>query len=331
LDNEQFSENCILLTPKNDFFINNFCFPLFHDFNINLINEDDEKDDFEVKLKKYGKDYQIKNRTNLKNSNNILEQIKIYNSLKTFTIENFLCVNSILLYGTDEQKFRLLFHCWDHHKRGYLEITDFENIHDYYINCLVNMNLDLNTDQKTFYQKLFQKFLTDTEEKVIYKNNFVEKMKYYKNEIYGFGVYDTNNFVLSNCQKFGVNSHFGSLNWTISLNIMTGIKNSCESTLNLKRDIILEDFETELKTLLPINPQNEEKKHYFIDFAPRVFKKIRELSHISDDEYLYSLGIDQFLGNLLFGKLTTFSEQISEGKSGSYFYYSHDGKFMIKQ
>ena len=43
-----------------------------------------------------------------------------------------------------------------------------------------------------------------------------------------------------------------------------------------------------------------------------------------------SLGPEQVLGNLLIGRLSTLSEKISDGKSGSFFFFSHDGKFMAK-
>lgn len=43
-----------------------------------------------------------------------------------------------------------------------------------------------------------------------------------------------------------------------------------------------------------------------------------------------SLGPEQILGNLLVGNLSSLSEKISDGKSGSFFFYSHDGKFLVK-
>jgi hypothetical protein len=41
-------------------------------------------------------------------------------------------------------------------------------------------------------------------------------------------------------------------------------------------------------------------------------------------------GIWQVLGGLLMGDMRNVAERVSEGRSGSYFYYSHDGKFMVK-
>ena len=36
------------------------------------------------------------------------------------------------------------------------------------------------------------------------------------------------------------------------------------------------------------------------------------------------------LGDLLFGNLSSLTEKVSSGKSGSFFYYSYDDKYMLK-
>lgn len=59
----------------------------------------------------------------------------------------------------------------------------------------------------------------------------------------------------------------------------------------------------------------------FTDYFPVIFKDIRRLSGINEACYMLSLGIEQLLGNLLMGNLSSFSIQGSEGRSGSFFYY----------
>lgn len=68
----------------------------------------------------------------------------------------------------------------------------------------------------------------------------------------------------------------------------------------------------------------------FYDIAPRIFSMIRKLYNIHDDDYLKSIGPEQLIGSLLMGKLTSLSEQMSRGKSGSYFYYTPNGRFIMK-
>ena len=62
----------------------------------------------------------------------------------------------------------------------------------------------------------------------------------------------------------------------------------------------------------------------FYDYAPLIFERIRLNYDITNDQYLRSVGPETLIGNLLMGNLCNLSEQCSSGKSGSFFYYSHD-------
>merc|ERR1719213_294473 len=68
----------------------------------------------------------------------------------------------------------------------------------------------------------------------------------------------------------------------------------------------------------------------FYDYAPMIFQKIRASFGINDDEYARSVGPEQLLGNMVLGNLSALSELSSEGKSGAFFYYTADGKYMMK-
>merc|ERR1712139_515436 len=61
-----------------------------------------------------------------------------------------------------------------------------------------------------------------------------------------------------------------------------------------------------------------------------VFRKIRETFGVRHDEYLRSVGPEQLLGNMVLGNLSSLAELSSEGKSGAFFYYTADGRFMMK-
>ncbi len=43
-----------------------------------------------------------------------------------------------------------------------------------------------------------------------------------------------------------------------------------------------------------------------------------------------SMGLTQLMGGLLLGDVNGLSELVSEGKSGSFFYYSADAKYLVK-
>jgi len=51
---------------------------------------------------------------------------------------------------------------------------------------------------------------------------------------------------------------------------------------------------------------------------------------ITWNEYLRSIGPENIIGSMIMGDIATVKEQCSTGKSGSFFYYTPDNRFMIK-
>jgi 1-phosphatidylinositol-4-phosphate 5-kinase len=68
----------------------------------------------------------------------------------------------------------------------------------------------------------------------------------------------------------------------------------------------------------------------FTDYSPAVFNAIRSRFGVTKDEYLRSLGLSQLKTNLFFGCLTSLFEMSSSGRSGSFFYSSHDNRYILK-
>ena len=68
----------------------------------------------------------------------------------------------------------------------------------------------------------------------------------------------------------------------------------------------------------------------FVDYAPKVFSFIRSCFQIDNTQYLKSIGLESLVGNLLMGNLATLTEQTSEGKSGSFIYYTEDSRLIVK-
>ena len=68
----------------------------------------------------------------------------------------------------------------------------------------------------------------------------------------------------------------------------------------------------------------------FNDHAPKAFQLLRARFGIGRADYLKSLGLDQLKRSLLFGALTSLYEMSSSGRSGSFFYQSHDQKYILK-
>ena len=144
--------------------------------------------------------------------------------------------------------------------------------------------------------------------------------------------------------------HFGNPNLQLTVNIMIGIKNSVSKigkTMFNSNNSILANKNNNLSFLFPADNALifKETTRYiygqnnfgdepiicrFYDFAPKIFYNIRYLYGVSNDNYLKSLGPENFLGNLIITKNKSLQEICSSGKSGSFFYYSYDSKYLMK-
>ncbi|KAK1443846.1 phosphatidylinositol-4-phosphate 5-kinase [Babesia gibsoni] len=68
----------------------------------------------------------------------------------------------------------------------------------------------------------------------------------------------------------------------------------------------------------------------FTEYAPLVFKQLRKLMNLSEEEYIESVGPEHLVGNMVLGNLSTLSELVSEGKSGALFYFTANGRLVLK-
>jgi len=68
----------------------------------------------------------------------------------------------------------------------------------------------------------------------------------------------------------------------------------------------------------------------FFDNAPQVFENMRHEFGISEQSYTESLGIGQAVTGLFTGTISSLSEKVSTGRSGSHFFTSKDNRFLIK-
>ena len=136
--------------------------------------------------------------------------------------------------------------------------------------------------------------------------------------------------------------HFGNPNLKTVINIMIGIK----SALSKIGTIPIKNLDLKISYLFPVdnlgvyeemNRFIYEQNNYdgiikckFYDYAPKIFYNMRTLYGITNDDYLKSLGPENFLCNLIITKNKSLKEICSSGKSGSFFYYSYDGKYLMK-
>ncbi|KAK1753051.1 hypothetical protein QBC47DRAFT_51321 [Echria macrotheca] len=113
-------------------------------------------------------------------------------------------------------------------------------------------------------------------------------------------------------------------NWVTAYNMLTGIRVSVSRTnAKLDRELTSADFEAKQKSTFDIagNELVPSAKYdfKFKDYAPWVFRHLRMLFRLDPADYLMSLTGKYIL-----------SELGSPGKSGSFFYFSRDYKYIIK-
>ncbi|KAJ2349910.1 Phosphatidylinositol-4-phosphate 5-kinase, partial [Coemansia erecta] len=116
----------------------------------------------------------------------------------------------------------------------------------------------------------------------------------------------------------------GHANYVLMYNMLTGIRVSvsrCEA--KDRRPVRADDYSAMHKYSFDVvGDEMTSSSRYdfkFKDYAPWVFRCIREAFHLPTEDYLVSL-TDKYI----------LSEVGSSGKSGSFFYYSQDYRFIIK-
>ncbi|AOA60694.1 Phosphatidylinositol-4-phosphate 5-kinase [Komagataella phaffii CBS 7435] len=115
----------------------------------------------------------------------------------------------------------------------------------------------------------------------------------------------------------------GHSNYVMAYNMLTGIRVSVSRCSGIMKPLTEVDFRTTKKLAFDISGSeltpSSKYDFKFKDYAPQVFRSLRLLFGLDPADYLVSLTSKYIL-----------SELGSPGKSGSFFYYSRDYKFIIK-
>lgn len=121
--------------------------------------------------------------------------------------------------------------------------------------------------------------------------------------------------------KIGRTISRGHENFQIVYNMLTGIQSAILHSENDLSDLTPQDFKTNKKFVFQSSESDTTPKYSFKfkDYSPKVFKKLRSSFKLNDKDYLQSLTSKYVL-----------NEINSPGKSGSFFYYSRDYKYIIK-
>lgn len=137
-----------------------------------------------------------------------------------------------------------------------------------------------------------------------------------------------------------VQENFGSSNnklfftdelWKVVITIMSGIEMSVRvfDFDKMLYEPSPKDFE--LKNIFQIHHPSLDKYKMaqFVDYAPLIFHYLRKVSGVFPENYLESLG-SHCLSKAITGSVESFEGLSSSGKSGSFFFTSHDKRYMVK-
>ncbi|CAG9333428.1 unnamed protein product [Blepharisma stoltei] len=128
--------------------------------------------------------------------------------------------------------------------------------------------------------------------------------------------------------------HWGDEDWSLIVSMMLGIQKAVRAAaVNLDPNSIPtpEQFAERSKlNLLPGESSVQSKMCKFRDYSPFIFERIRRRYGISANQYIKSLGVDMIMSSLLQSEFSSLVGLMSSGKSGSFFYYSDDGKYVVK-
>lgn len=126
---------------------------------------------------------------------------------------------------------------------------------------------------------------------------------------------------------------FGSKQWDFVLQMMIGIRTTVgrHEIEPWQTAVDAADFRAYDSFSLPsAHSDAPDAGYHFYDFAPAVFRQLRHAFGVEPYDYALAVSPEQLVGALLFGNLASVAGQVSEGKSGSFFFYTHDGRFLVK-
>ena len=118
------------------------------------------------------------------------------------------------------------------------------------------------------------------------------------------------------------------------LNMIMGIQIAVQSIPNfhIKAQENLNKYLTNMLYSIQTINFDKKKEEVFIlkEFAGIIFNNIRVYLGFDKDDFISSISPQDFITELMISNQTIFEELCSTGKSGSLFYYTRDGKFIVK-
>ena len=120
----------------------------------------------------------------------------------------------------------------------------------------------------------------------------------------------------------------------ILLNMIMGIQISVQSCPNFKinKEADISNYlNNMIHSIQSINFGKKQEEIFFLnEFAGIIFNNIRLIFGIDKESFISSISPQEFVTEIMISSQTIFEELCSTGKSGSLFYYTRDGRFIVK-
>ena len=118
----------------------------------------------------------------------------------------------------------------------------------------------------------------------------------------------------------------------ILLNTIMGIQIAVESTPNINKIYDVNQYLTSLTySIQTINLSKEKQESFLLkEYAGIIFNDIRKFYGFEKDKFIQSISPQEFITEMIISSSTNIEELFSTGRSGSLFYYTRDGKFILK-
>ena len=118
------------------------------------------------------------------------------------------------------------------------------------------------------------------------------------------------------------------------LNMIMGIQIAVQSIPNFhikSQENLNKYLNNMLYSIQTINFDKKKEEVFILkEFAGIIFNNIRLYLGFDKDDFIASISPQDFITELMISNQTIFEELCSTGKSGSLFYYTRDGKFIVK-
>ena len=124
-------------------------------------------------------------------------------------------------------------------------------------------------------------------------------------------------------------------NFKLLLNMIMGIQLAVNSTSNITltaESELLPYLKSSKHTLASANftSSSLEGIFYIVNYAGVLFNNIRRNYGIDKDIYIQSISLQDFITEMMISSTTIIEELFSTSKSGSLFYHTRDGKYILK-